>query len=132
MSGDKMMAIVTLGSGGYEQLSYQEWPKPVCGDGEVLVKVLACGCNNTEINTRLGWYSKKISKATSDTQGGYVEGGEGGWSAPTPFPFIQGTDVCGEVVASGGGVPDFNSKFKGRRCLIRSCQRGPEGQLDGS
>ncbi|TAL55877.1 MAG: hypothetical protein EPN80_05775 [Pandoraea sp.] len=30
---------------------------------------------------------------------------DGGWNATTPFPFIQGTDCCGEVVGlrPGGG-----------------------------
>ena len=52
-----MKAIVTTGNGGYEKLEYRDMPVPVLSEGEVLVRVLAAGMNNTEINTRLGWYS---------------------------------------------------------------------------
>ena len=38
-------------------------PEPV--DGEVLIRVRACGMNNTDINTRVGWYSKEVTEATS-------------------------------------------------------------------
>lgn len=54
-----MMAAVTTGTGGYEMLDYREVPIPVPAEGEVL-QVLAAGVNNTEINTRLGWYSRCI------------------------------------------------------------------------
>ncbi len=33
-------------------------PVPHPGKGEVLVRVTAAGVNNTDINTRIGWYSK--------------------------------------------------------------------------
>ena len=51
-----MMAVVTTGHGGYEKLEYKSVPTPVPAAGEVLLQVLAAGVNNTEINTRLGWY----------------------------------------------------------------------------
>ena len=46
-----MMAVVTTGNGGYDKLEYREHPIPVLSSGEVLLKVLAAGINNTEINT---------------------------------------------------------------------------------
>ena len=52
-----MKAIVTMGNGGYDQLVYRDVARPVPGSTEVLVQVRAAGMNNTEINTRLGWYS---------------------------------------------------------------------------
>ncbi|MEP1198086.1 hypothetical protein [Tateyamaria sp.] len=54
MSAKEMMAVVTTGNGGYEKLVYQSVPIPVPESGEVLLRVLAAGINNTEINTRLG------------------------------------------------------------------------------
>ena len=42
-------------------------PEPVAKAGEVLLKVLAAGVNNTDINTRIGWYSKQV---TGDTNSG--------------------------------------------------------------
>ena len=50
-----MMAVMTTGNGGYEKLEYRAVPIPVPGPTEVLLKVLAAGVNNTDINTRLGW-----------------------------------------------------------------------------
>ena len=58
---NKMMAVVTSGNGGYEKLEYRAVPIPVPGPGEVLLRVLAAGINNTEINTRLGWYSSCVA-----------------------------------------------------------------------
>ena len=50
-----MHAVATTGNGGYDRLDYRLVPTPVPSEGEVLVRVLAAGMNNTEINTRLGW-----------------------------------------------------------------------------
>ena len=78
---------------------------PELGVGEVLIKVLAAGVNNTEINTRLGWYSG------------------GGWHIPTPFPFIQGTDCCGIVAET---FDSADAALVGKRVLVRPCMR-PDG-----
>lgn len=40
------------------------FPYPYRGTGEVLIRVLAAGVNNTEINTRLGWYSSSVTTGT--------------------------------------------------------------------
>ena len=48
-----MTAIVTTGNGGFEKLSHETVKTPVINKNEVLVKVLAAGINNTEINTYL-------------------------------------------------------------------------------
>ena len=60
-----MKAIVLEGHGGLDKLVWHEdWPTPRPGPGEVLIKVGACGMNNTDVNTRSGWYSKTVSDAT--------------------------------------------------------------------
>ncbi len=64
-----MKAIVTTGNGGYDKLDYRDVPIPVPGSGEVLLKVLAAGVNNTEINTRLGWYSSSVKSGTDGHHG---------------------------------------------------------------
>ncbi|WP_413700506.1 hypothetical protein ACLKMH_01030 [Psychromonas sp. KJ10-10] len=61
-----MKAIVTTGNGGYDKLVYKDVPVPTPAPGEVLVQVLAAGVNNTEINTRLGWYSSKVTEGTEN------------------------------------------------------------------
>ena len=54
-----MRAMVTMGHGGIDQMVWHEnWPTPEPMANEVLVKVKACGLNNTDVNTRSGWYSK--------------------------------------------------------------------------
>ena len=54
-----MRGVVLLGHGGPEMLEYRnDLPVPHPGKGEVLVGVAAAGVNNTDINTRIGWYSK--------------------------------------------------------------------------
>jgi hypothetical protein len=59
---DTMRAMVTMGHGGFDKLDYRtDWPRPDPGPGEVLIKVGACGLNNTDINTREGWYSKAVT-----------------------------------------------------------------------
>ena len=120
---ETMKAVVTVGNGGYEKLDYRDVPVPVAGPGEVLLKVLAAGVNNTEINTRLGWYSSSVSSGTEQfSESGSAESdvADGGWSAATPFPFIQGTDCCGRVIATG---VDVASDWKDQRVLVRACMR---------
>ena len=122
-----MMAVVTTGNGGYDMLDYREVPLPEPGPGEALLQVLAAGVNNTEINTRLGWYSSSVTESTDSTADVQSQEAEqkadGGWNEATPFPFIQGTDCCGRVVALGPGV---ERNVVGARVLVRACMR-PKG-----
>ena len=121
-----MKAVVTRDNGGYEKLDYCDVPIPQPGPNEVLVQVLAAGINNTEINTRLGWYSSKVLSGTEDLSSDKVEmtdakeTRDGGWNDETPFPFIQGTDCCGRIVGVGH---HSLSKRIGERILVRSCMR---------
>jgi NADPH:quinone reductase-like Zn-dependent oxidoreductase len=115
-----MPAMVLTGHGGLEMLVHHEdWPRPEPGPGEVLIRVAACGMNNTDINTRVGWYSKAVTEGTTAEGGekGYAEVGEAGsWgSSSIAFPRIQGADVCGRVVALGGDAPQA---LLGRRVLV--------------
>jgi NADPH:quinone reductase-like Zn-dependent oxidoreductase len=114
-----MMAVVTTGTGGYDRLDYRQVPVPTPGPGEVLLAVLAAGINNTDINTRLGWYAASVRNGTDDTPTD-TERLQGGWSGATPFPLIQGTDCCGRVVSVGPGV---DKAWTGSRVLVRSCMR---------
>ena len=60
-----MRAVVLTGHGGLEKLEYRDdVPVPAPGPDEVLIEVAACGMNNTDVNTRTGWYSKSVSAAT--------------------------------------------------------------------
>lgn len=121
-----MKAVVTTGNGGYEKLEYRDVPVPQLGANEVLLQVLAAGINNTEINTRLGWYSSKVTTSTTSLASTKEEiknaevSKDGGWNKETPFPFIQGTDCCGRVVAVSPGV---DKNLINSRVLVRACMR---------
>lgn len=101
-----MKAMVTMGHGDLDQMVlHHDWPRPDPAAEEVLIRVGACGLNNTDVNTRSGWYSKTVTDAT--TGGAFEEVGEEdpAWGgSPITFPRIQGADICGEIVAVGHGV----------------------------
>ncbi len=85
-----MSGVQLTGHGGPEALVWRDdIPVPRPGAGEVLMRVLAAGVNMTDINTRVGWYG---------------EGRKAGWAGEMAFPRIQGSDLCGRVVALGAGV----------------------------
>lgn len=98
-----MSGVLLTRHGGPEALTWSDdIPVPVPGVGEVLVRVAAAGVNNTDINTRVGWYAREVTGAT-DASGGEL-GEAGGWAGGLDFPRIQGGDLCGRVVALGKGV----------------------------
>ena len=121
-----MTAVLLTGHGGPEALSYRtDIPVPSPGPREVLVRVGAAGVNNTDINTRIGWYSKSVSGDTNSGADGIsdVDGDDATWSgAPMAFPRIQGADVCGEIVAVGSEVAHERI---GERVLGRAMMRHP-------
>ncbi len=115
-----MRAFVLTGHGDFDKLEYHtDWPVPEVGDGQVLVKVGACGLNNTDINTRIGWYSKSVSGETGD---GAIDAGQedGGWGGGVNFPRIQGGDAAGNAVQVGAGV---DAGLIGKRVMIDTVMR---------
>lgn len=124
---ETMAAVLLTGHGGLDRLDYRtDVPVPEPAPGQVLIQVAAAGINNTDINTRIGWYSKGVSAGTE--QGGAAgfdtaADDDASWSGtPLTFPRIQGADVCGRVVAVGEGVPDSRV---GERVLVRNMLRAP-------
>lgn len=92
----KMSGVVLTQHGGPEALSWRDdLVVPTTGPDEILVKVLAAGINNTDINTRIGWYAADSSD-------------DGGWNGSLQFPRVQGGDICGEIVALGQDVTNFS------------------------
>ncbi|MCP4818629.1 MAG: zinc-binding dehydrogenase [Shimia sp.] len=120
-----MHAVVLTGHGGLEKLEYRtDIPTPQPKPGELLIRTAAAGVNNTDINTRIGWYSKAVNEATN-TGGadGFetVDEDDASWSGtPMSFPRIQGADVCGYVAAVGEGV---SGERIGQRVLVRNMLR---------
>ncbi len=124
-----MEAMVLTGHGGFDVLEWQEnWPVPEPGPGQALIRVGACGLNNTDVNTRSGWYSKQVSEAT--TGGAYenVDPDDPTWGgAPLTFPRIQGADTVGRVVALGART---DAALIGRRVMVDCWQRDWDDPLN--
>ncbi|MCR9135893.1 MAG: alcohol dehydrogenase family protein [Alphaproteobacteria bacterium] len=117
-----MRAFVLTGHGGFDKLEWNEnWPTPEPGDDDVLIKVHACGLNNTDVNTRSGWYSKSVVEATTgeaQSDDGAEDPSWGG--APLVFPRIQGADAVGTVVAVGRNA---DPGLVGKRVMVDPWQR---------
>lgn len=121
-----MRAVVLTGHGGLDKLEYRtDTPVPNAGPGEVLLAVAACGMNNTDVNTRTGWYSKTVSSASGDDIGEHDT--DGSWGGGLTFPRIQGADPAGRIVAVGDGV---DMDRIGQRVLVDAWLRDPSGALD--
>ncbi len=116
-----MHAVHLLGHGGFDMLDYREdVPVPSPAADDVLISVGAAGVNNTDINTRIGWYSKDVTGATDDGGGdGFGDISAGGWDGALEFPRIQGADIAGTIVAVGS---DVSADRIGERVLVRSMQ----------
>jgi NADPH:quinone reductase-like Zn-dependent oxidoreductase len=126
---ETMRAMVTMGHGGLDQLMFRDdWPTPVPGPGDVLVRVGACGLNNTDVNTRSGWYSKTVSDATNGDAHDEVGTDDPSWGGrPISFPRIQGADVCGEIVATGSAIDPSRI---GERVITDNWIRDPDDPLN--
>ena len=105
-----MTAMLLTGHGGLDMLECRDVATPTPEKGEVLIKVGACGLNNTDINTRTAWYSKTNKTSLGEgAESGFddFDNEDGTWgSGAIQFPVIQGADAVGEIVAVGAGVPD--------------------------
>ncbi len=116
MTGKTMSGVQLVGHGGPEMLVWNnEIPVPDLSPRDVLVEVGAAGVNNTDINTRIGWYSKGDGDSDDASWGG----------AALSFPRIQGADVTGRIVAVGDAV---DAGRIGTRVLVDPCFRVWNGE----
>lgn len=111
-----MKGVHLTGHGDFDKLVLRDdIPVPNPGSYDVLIKVGAAGVNNTDLNTRLAWYSKSDGDSN-----------DASWSGnPLQFPRIQGADVCGKVVAVGEKV---DNDLLGQRVLVEPCIREAGGK----
>ncbi|MEX0351216.1 MAG: alcohol dehydrogenase family protein [Paracoccaceae bacterium] len=112
-----MKAMVLTGHGDMDKYEWHEdWPTPRAGRMEVVIKVGACGLNNTDVNTRTGWYSKAVDEATTGGAYSEVDDEDSTWGgAPLTFPRIQGADAVGTVVEIGA---DVDPGMIGKRVIV--------------
>ncbi len=82
-----MKAIVVHQYGGPEELKFEEYPDPVPGEGEVLVRVAATSVNPIDYKRRAG--------LTKDFY-------------PMKFPGLIGVDIAGTLMKIGPGVEGFS------------------------
>src|SRR5271167_672493 len=82
-----MKAVVVHQYGGPEVLKFEDYPDPVPGPGEVLVRVAAASVNPIDYKRRAGL-----------TQDFY----------PMHFPGLIGVDIAGTVIKIGPGVEGFS------------------------
>src|SRR6202522_2418492 len=83
-----MKAIVVHEYGGPEVLKFEDYPDPVPGQGDVLIKVAAASVNPIDCKRRAG--------LTKDFY-------------PLTFPGLIGIDLAGTVVKIGPGVEGFSA-----------------------
>lgn len=114
---EQMCGVYLTGHGGTDKLEFREdIPVPKPGPNEVLIKVGAAAVNNTDLNTRLAWYSKSDGDSS-----------DASWSGNSlHFPRIQGADVCGRIVAVGEEV---SRNRLNNRVLIEPCIRETDGEI---
>lgn len=115
-NSNNMKAVCLNGHGDFDKLQIREdIPVPTPEPTEVLIKVHATAINNTDINTRLVWYSQS-GKDNEDAS----------WSGKAmEFPRIQGADVCGQIVAVGKNV---SLSRVGERVIVEPCIREVKGK----
>ena len=129
----QMAAAVLTAHGGLDKLEYQEdWPTPQPQAGEMLIRVSACGINNTDINTRTAWYSPTVTSGTTADAGvsGFskIQDDQSSWGGSgIVFPRIQGADIVGRVVAVGQGV---TGDWLGARVMVDPWLRDPQDPLN--
>ena len=118
---DTMAAVYLTGYGDDDKLQYvTDASVPTPGPDEVLIRVTAAGVNNTDINTRIGWYAREITTGSTDTAGAAGEQtAASGWNGDIDFPRIQGADACGRIVAVGTNVDPARI---GERVLVATLQ----------
>lgn len=81
-SAKTMLAAHFAEPGGPEVLSLREWPTPVPGPGDVLVRVAGAGLNQADTMQRKGFYPPPLGASP-----------------------VIGLEIAGEVVALGEGAP---------------------------
>jgi NADPH:quinone reductase-like Zn-dependent oxidoreductase len=120
-----MRAVLLRGHGGFDRLELgDDVPVPQPRAGQVLVKVAAAGVNNTDINTRVGWYAPDVVVASSNEPTQRTTRDDIGWSGDVPvFPRIQGADACGRIVSIGAGV---DADRIGERIIVEPVFRDPD------
>jgi NADPH:quinone reductase-like Zn-dependent oxidoreductase len=98
-------------------------PVPNPAPGEGLIAVGACSINNTDLNTRTGWYAPSVRSGT-DVHGALAEAAP--WTQAPPSRASRVADIAGRIVAVGDGV---STSRVGERVLVDPWICDPENRL---
>ncbi|KAH9502623.1 Type I Polyketide synthase [Bulinus truncatus] len=83
----EMKSVVLTGFGGVKMMKVQQKPEATAGEGEVLIRVKACGMSFPDLMVRQGVIDH-----------------------PPKTPIIMGFECAGVVEAVGANVTDFNNR----------------------
>jgi NADPH:quinone reductase-like Zn-dependent oxidoreductase len=121
-----MRAVLLQAHGGFDRLVVRGDQRCLHQGRQVLVKVAAAGVNNTDINTRIGWYAPDNLVGTADNLAVSTRQ-DISWAGDVPtFPRIQGADACGRIVSIGDGV---DAGRIGERIIVEPVFRDPGDPL---
>ncbi len=87
-----MRAVCLREHGGRDKYLFEDWPTPVPGEGQVLLRVAVCGINHLDVFVRRGMPG-----------------------LPIGFPRVPGSDAAGTVEDVGPGV---DASMVGQRVLV--------------
>jgi len=90
--GKAMKASLIRAFGGPDVFQYEDVPQPTAGEGELVVRVGACGINRYDLYLRMGAVFTDLA-----------------------FPHVMGADVCGTVAAIGESVTGWT---EGDRVIV--------------
>lgn len=123
-----MAAFVLTGHGDMDELIYHtDWPVPKTSRHEVLIKVMACGLNNTDVKTRTAWYSKGVALDGAETEDVVW----GGTSIAFPHNQIAMTSAGKRDAVAGQIFPELiNTLVRGGRYVASGAMAGPIVDLD--
>ena len=129
-----MKAMVLTGHGGLDRYEWHEdWPAPVPGPMEALIEVGACGLNNTDVNTRTGWYSRTETGATTGDAPAELDAGDSGWGGrPIGFPRHPGRGCRGQRGRRGRGRRFRPGRQAGHGRRLAARPVGPREHGQGS
>src|SRR4051812_9393575 len=86
-----MKAVAMNGTGGRDVLEYAEWPDPVAGPGQAVVRISFAGGNFMDMGVRQGMP----------------------WTEPPIYPLVLGVEGAGRVEGVGEGVEDAAVMMQG-------------------
>lgn len=117
--GESMRAIILKGFGGLDSLVYDDIPKPLPRDGEVVIEVKAFGINHAELHMRRGEWAEAAEVSGIECVG-VVDSWPGG-----EFPL--GSEVAALMGGLGRTINGSYAQYTRVRAAHRVMEAGEAG-----